>query len=147
MSLSLLIPPRSIVFHTATGIHPAPSARPFSKGLLKSYAIPCFCFSACSLRRIRVQQRSLGCARDDEARKCLRAVIGMTAPVNGASSRHSILRLRRAPSPRGYSDHMQYRAFVSLPAHYVAYECKKDPSATPLARPAFKGLLSWRVIP
>ena len=35
---------------------------PVSKGLLRSYAIPCFCFSACSLRRIRVQQRSLGCA-------------------------------------------------------------------------------------
>ena len=26
------------------------------------------------------------------------------------------------PSPRGYSYHMQYRTFVSLPAHLLAYE-------------------------
>ena len=34
----------------------------------------------------------------------------------------SILRLRRAPSPRGYSYHIQYRTFISQPARYVAYE-------------------------
>ena len=38
----------------------------------------------------------------------------------------SILRLRRAPSPRGCSYHMQYCTFISQPAHFVAYERGKD---------------------
>ena len=40
------------------------------------------------------------------------------------------MRLRRAPSPRGYSYHMQYRTFISHPARYVAYERGKDLSAS-----------------
>ena len=85
----------------------------------------------------------------------------------------SILRLRRAPSPRGYSYHMQYCTFISQPARYLAYERGKDLSTSlPLtiwsstlhtyhtvrcaegclfeAHPscAFsKGLLVWHVIP
>ena len=47
-------------------------------------------------------------------------------PLRGTS----ILRLRRAPSPRGYSYHMQYRTFISHPARYVAYERGKDPTAS-----------------
>ena len=47
-------------------------------------------------------------------------------PLRGTS----ILRLRRAPSPRGYSYHMQYRTFISQPARYVAYERGKDPTAS-----------------
>ena len=47
-------------------------------------------------------------------------------PLRGTS----ILRLRRAPSPRGYSYHMQYRTFISHPARYVAYERGKDLSTS-----------------
>ena len=43
-------------------------------------------------------------------------------PLRGTS----ILRLRRAPSPRGCSYHMQYRTFISQPARYLAYERGKD---------------------
>ena len=47
-------------------------------------------------------------------------------PLRGTS----ILRLRRAPSPRGCSYHMQYCTFISQPAHYVAYERGKDLSTS-----------------
>ena len=47
-------------------------------------------------------------------------------PLRGTS----ILRLRRAPSPRGYSYHMQYCTFISQPAHLLAYEWGKDPTAS-----------------
>ena len=47
-------------------------------------------------------------------------------PLRGTS----ILRLRRAPSPRGYSYHIQYRTFISQPARYVAYERGKDLSTS-----------------
>ena len=47
-------------------IYPAPSARPFSKGLLISYALLYFHFSACSLPRIRARQRSLDFASVDD---------------------------------------------------------------------------------
>ena len=47
-------------------------------------------------------------------------------PLRGTS----ILRLRRAPSPRGYSYHMQYCTFISQPARYVAYERGKDLSTS-----------------
>ena len=42
----------------------------------------------------------------------------------------SILRLRRAPSPTGYSYHMSYRTFISHPARYVPYERGKDLSTS-----------------
>ena len=75
-------------------------------------------------------------------------------PLRGTS----ILRLRRAPSPRGYSYHMQYRTFISQPARYVAYERGKDLSTSlPLTirssalhschTDRCKGLLVWHVIP
>ena len=47
-------------------------------------------------------------------------------PLRGTS----ILRLRRAPSPRGYSYHMQYCTFISQPARYLAYERGKDLSTS-----------------
>ena len=47
-------------------------------------------------------------------------------PLRGTS----ILRLRRAPSPEGYSYHMQYRTFISQSARYIAYERGKDLSTS-----------------
>ena len=70
----------------------------------------------------------------------------------------SILRLWRAPSPRGCSYHMQYCTFSSQPARYVAYERGKDLSTSlPLTIRSSalqschtdhcKGLLIWHAIP
>jgi hypothetical protein len=69
-----------------------------------------------------------------------------------------MLRLRRAPSSRGYSYHMQYRTFISQPARYVAYERGKDLSTSlPLTirssalhschTDRSKWLLMWYAIP
>ena len=111
-------------------IHPAPSARPFSKGLLVWHVIPRFHFSACSLRRIRVRQRAHGFASDDDTEQRFAQLaywsLRRRVPLRGTS----ILRLWRAPSPRGYSYHMQYCTFISQPARYVAYERGKDPTAS-----------------
>ena len=65
---------------------------PVSKGLLVSYAIRYFHFSACSLRRIRARQRSLDFASVDE-----RAL-------------HSC----HTAAARGYSYGMQYRGHRSF---------------------------------
>ena len=54
----------------------------------------------------------------------------LPAPLSFIPLRGSILRLRRAPSPRGCSYYMQYRTFISQPARYVAYERGKDPTAS-----------------
>ena len=54
----------------------------------------------------------------------------LPAPLSFIPLRGSILRLWRAPSPRGYSYHMQYCTFISQPARYVAYERGKDPTAS-----------------
>ena len=60
-------------------------------------------------------------------------------PLRGTS----ILRLRRAPSPRGYSYHMQYRTFISHPARYVAYESGKDLSTSLPLTIRSSALHSW----
>ena len=54
----------------------------------------------------------------------------LPTPLSFIPLRGSILRLWRAPSPRGYSYHMQYCTFISQPARYVAYERGKDPTAS-----------------
>ena len=72
-------------------LYPAPLARPFSKGLLKSYAIPCFCFSACSLPRIRARQRSLDFTRNDDTEWRFAQLSYWSLRRRSASSRHSIL--------------------------------------------------------
>ena len=54
----------------------------------------------------------------------------LPAPLSFIPLRGSILRLWRAPSPRGYSYHMSYRTFISHPARYVAYERGKDLSTS-----------------
>ena len=129
-----------------------------SKGLLVLHVIPCFRFSSCAFTRIRARQRSIDFARNDDTEWHFAQLsyrpLRRRVPLRGTS----ILRLWRAPSPRGYSYHMQYRAFVSLPAHYVAYERGKDLSTSlPLTIRSSalhswhtgrsKGLLIWHAIP
>ena len=102
----------------------------FSKGLLNWHVIPCFRFSSCAFTRIRVKQRSYGFASDDDTEQRFAQLaywsLRRRVPLRGTS----ILRLWRAPSPRGYSYHMQYCTFISQPAHYVAYERGKALSAS-----------------
>ena len=139
-------------------LYPAPSARPFSKGLLSWRVIPYFHFSPCSLRRIRARQSSLDFASidDTEWRFAQLACCSLRrrVPLRGTS----ILRRRRAPSLRAYSYHMQYRTFISQPARYVAYERGKALSTSlPLTirssalhsyhTDRSKGLLIWHAIP
>ena len=104
-------------------LYPAPSARPFSKGLLVSYAIPYFHFSACSLRRIRARQISLDFASDDDTDRC-------------ASSCHSILRLWRDSSSRGCSVDVSYRNIL------LYAPIKKIPPELMLQRDLFNSSLS-----
>ena len=98
--------------------------------VLSGHAMPCFRFSSCAFTRIRVRQRSLDFASDDDTELHFALLsywsLRRRVPLRGTS----ILRLRRAPSPRGYSYHMQYRTFISQPARYVAYERGKDFSAS-----------------
>ena len=54
----------------------------------------------------------------------------LPTPLSFIPLRGSILRLWRAPSPKGYSYHMQYRTFISQPARYLAYERGKDLSTS-----------------
>ena len=67
----------------------------------------------------------------------------LPAPLSFIPLRGSILRLWRAPSPRGYSYHMQYRTFISHPARYVAYERGKDPTASLPMTIRSSALHSW----
>ena len=124
-------------------IHPAPSARPFSKGLLVWHLIPCFRFSSYAFTRIRVRQRAHGFASDDDTEQRFAQLaccsLRRGVPLRGTS----ILRLRRAPSPRGCSYHMQYRTFISQPARYIAYERSKDLSASLPMTIRSSALHSW----
>ena len=97
-------------------------ARPFSKGLLVWHVIPRFRFSSCAFTRIRVRQRAHGFASvdDTEWRFAQLAYWSLRRRVSLRGT--SILRLRRAPSPRGCSVGVSYRTFISHPARYVAYE-------------------------
>ena len=98
----------------------------FSKGLLVSYAIPYFHFSARSLPRIRARQRFLDFASVDDTEWRFAQLAYWSPHRRAASSRH----IYPAPSPRGYSYHIQYRTFISQPARYVAYERGKDLSTS-----------------
>ena len=82
-----------IHFHTASRIHPAPLARPFSKGLLME----------------RIHSLFLSFRLEDPS--CAFGAALLQGPTHGADSlsfpfippRGSILRLWRGPSPRAYS--------------------------------------------
>ena len=113
-----------IHFHTALGgIHPAPLARPFSKGLLME----------------RIHSLFLSFRLEDPS--CAFSAALLQGPTHGADSlsfpfispRGSILRLWRGPSPRAYS----WSGFTLFSFHFAS---RIHPA--PLARPFSKGL-SW----
>ena len=87
-------------------LHPAPLARPFSKGLLAGDYLT---WTFIPLRRRVVPLRgALSCAfgaalLQGPTRGGLFHMDFYTAAASCASSRHSILRLWRGPSPRAYS--------------------------------------------
>ena len=86
-------------------LHPAPLARPFSKGLLEGdYLTRAFM----PLQRIVPLRGTPSCAfgaalLQGPTRGGLFHMDFYTAAASCASSRHSILRLWRGPSPRAYS--------------------------------------------
>ena len=80
-----------IDFLSAAGVHPAPSARPFSKGLLASDYLT---FAFAPLHGSILRLRRAPSLRGYPLRDYLSFAF---APLRG-----SILRLRRAPSLRGY---------------------------------------------
>ena len=112
-------------FHSASRIHPAPSARPFSKGLLME------------------RNHSLFLLYSLEDPSCAFGAPLLQGPTHGAESlsfpfipfRGSILRLRRGPSPRAYS-----WSGVTLFSFYTASRIHP----APLAQPFSKGLLMER---
>ena len=94
-------------YHSAEGclfeaLYPAPLARPFFKGLLSWHG------KAHSPSEV-VPWRFLDFARNDHTRGAIVLHTSFTILLKGASSRHSILRLRRAPSSRGCSTGMEKR--------------------------------------
>ena len=98
-------------------LHPAPLARPFSKGLL---ARDCLTRAFMPLQRIVPLRGTLSCASgaallQGPTRGGLSHMGFHAAATNCASSRHSILRLWRGPSPRAYS-----RGIIS---HGLLYRC------------------------
>ncbi len=113
-------------FYTASRIHPAPLARPFSKGLLIE------------------QSHSLFLSFRLEDPSCAFGAPLLQGATHGAESlsfpfippRGSILRLWRGPSPRAYS----WSGFT-LFSFYTASRIHP----APLARPFFKGLLMERI--
>ena len=120
-------------------LHPAPLARPFSKGLLEGDYLT---WAFMPLRRIVPLRGTPSCAFDaallqGPTREGLSHMGFYTAAANCASSRHSILRLWRGPSPRAYS-----RGIIS---HGLSYRCGElclfeTLYPAPLARPFSKGL-------
>ena len=112
-------------FYTASRIHPAPLARPFSKGLLME----------------QIHSLSLSFRLEDSS--CAFGAALLQGPTHGTESlsfpfiplRGSILRLRRGPSPRAYSWNG-----VSLFSFHSASRIHPAPSA----RPFSKGLLMER---
>ena len=140
-------------FHSASRIHPAPLARPFSKGLLME----------------QIHSLSLSFRLEDSS--CAFGAALLQGPTHGTESlsfpfippRGFILRLWRGPSPRGYS----WSGFTL----FSFYTASRNPSCAfgaallqgpthgaefslsllyrlggihpaPLARPFFKGLLN-----
>ena len=112
-------------FYTASRIHPAPLARPFSKGLLME------------------QSHSLFLSFRLEDPSCAFGAPLLQGATHGADSlsfpfippRESILRLWRGPSPRAYS----WSGFTLFSFHSAS---RIHPA--PLARPFSKGLLMER---
>ena len=87
------------------GLYPAPLARPFSKGLLAGDYLIC---AFMPLRRIVPLRGTPSCAfgaalLQGPTRGGLSHMDFYTAAASCASSRHSILRLWRGPSPRAYA--------------------------------------------
>ena len=111
-----------IHFHTASRIHPAPLARPFSKGLLMkrihslflSFRLedPSCAFDAPFSKGLLMKRtHSLFLSFRLEDPSCAFGALLLQGPTHGADSlsfpfispRGSILRLWRGPSPRAYS--------------------------------------------
>ena len=122
-------------------LYPAPLAQPFSKGsLARDYLRWAFI----PLQRIVPLRGTLSCAFGAallQGPTCqgLSHMSFHTATTNCASSRHSILRLWRGPSPRAYlpravSHELSYR-YDELCLFEALYPA-------PLARPFSKGLLA-----
>ena len=122
-------------------LHPAPLARPFSKGLHEGDYLT---WAFIPLRRIVPLRGALSCAfgaalLQGPTRGGLSHMGFHAAATNCASSRHSILRLWRGPSPRAYS-----RGVIS---HGLSCRCSElclfeALHPAPLARPFSKGLLA-----
>ena len=113
-------------FHSASRIHPALLAQPFSKGLLME----------------RIHSLFLSFRLEDPS--CAFGAALLQGPTHGADSlsfpfippRGSILRLWRGPSPRAYS----WSRFTLFSFHSAS---RIHPA--PLARPFSKGLLMERI--
>ncbi len=101
-------------------LYPAPLARPFSKGLLAGDYLT---WAFMPLRRIVPLRGTPSCAfgaalLQGPTRGGLSHMGFHSAAANCASSRHSILRLWRGPSPRAYSRGLSHMGF-----HAVATNC------------------------
>ncbi len=100
-------------------LYPAPLARPFSKGLLAGDYLIC---AFMPLRRIVPLRGTPSCAfgaalLQGPTRGGLSHMDFYTAAASCASSRHSILRLWRGPSPRAYArglSHMGFHATTGM---------------------------------
>ena len=120
-------------------LHPAPLARPFSKGLL---AGDCLTWTFIPLRRIVPLRGTPSCAfgaalLQGPTRGGLFHMDFYAVAMSCASSRHSILRLWRGPSLRAY-----LRGIIS---HGLSCRCSElclfeALYPAPLARPFSKGL-------
>ncbi len=132
-------------------LYPAPLARPFSKGLLaRDYLTWAFI----PLRRIVPLRGTLSCAfgatlLQGPTRGGLSHMDFYTAAASCASSRHSILRLWRGPSPRAYSRGIISHGLSCCCDELCLFEALYP---APLARPFSKGLLAgdylaWAFMP
>ena len=120
-------------------LHPAPLARPFSKGLLEGdYLTRAFM----PLRRIVPLRGTPSCAfgaalLQGPTRGGLSHIGFHAAATNCTSSRHSILRLWRGPSPRAFSRGIISHALLCRCSELCLFEALYP---APLARPFSKGL-------
>ena len=121
-------------------LYPAPLARPFSKGLragIISHRLSCRCDELCLFEAL--YPAPLARPFSKGLRTGIISHELSSATTNCASSRHSILRLWRGPSPRAYS-----RGIIS---HGLSCRCDElclfeALHPAPLARPFSKGLLT-----
>ena len=127
-------------------LYPAPLARPFSKGLLAGDYLT---WTFIPLRRVVPLRGTLSCAfgaalLQGPTRGGLSHMGFHAAATNCASSRHSILRLWRGPSPRAYARGLSHIGF-----HTAAASCasSRHCNPLPLARPFFKALVRWEEYP